>query len=127
MTGTVGRIGCHANGRTYIVPITYAFDGERIIGHSADGLKLEMMRANPDVCFQVEQVENLGNWSSVIAWGKFHELKDAEAMSAMNLLMEKLKPHVASETAMPSHGFSTKAPPRAVVYAIEKTGRFEKR
>jgi nitroimidazol reductase NimA-like FMN-containing flavoprotein (pyridoxamine 5'-phosphate oxidase superfamily) len=24
----VGRIGCHSEGRTYVVPITYVFDGD---------------------------------------------------------------------------------------------------
>lgn len=33
----VGRIGCHADGRTYIVPISYASDGEFSIVHTAAG------------------------------------------------------------------------------------------
>ena len=130
LTESVGRIGCHVDGRTYIVPITYAFDGQRIIGHSSLGLKVEMMRQNPEVCFQVDQVENLGNWRSVIAWGKFEELSEAEAMAALGLLVEKLKTVPASETALPVGGTAMKAPERAIVYAIrlgQKTGRFEKR
>jgi uncharacterized protein len=51
----VGRIGCHGEGRTYIVPITYVFDGDAVYGHSAEGLKIRMMRANPNVCFEVDQ------------------------------------------------------------------------
>ena len=70
----VGRIGCYLEGRTYIVPITYVFDGEAVYGHSAEGLKIRMMRTNPNVCFQVDQRENLANWRSVIAWGVFEEL-----------------------------------------------------
>lgn len=30
----IGRIGCHANGRTYVVPVTYAYDGKYIYGHT---------------------------------------------------------------------------------------------
>ncbi len=41
----IGRLGCHASGRTYVVPVTYAYDGERIICHSGLGRKIEMMRA----------------------------------------------------------------------------------
>jgi uncharacterized protein len=47
----VGRIGCHGEGRTYVVPVTYVFDGEAVCAHSAEGLKIRIMRANPDVCF----------------------------------------------------------------------------
>ena len=128
MTSFVGRIGCHSGGKTYVVPVTYAYDGQRIIAHSSNGLKLQMMRQNPDVCFEVDSVENLGNWKSVIAWGTFRELHDAQALSAMGLLIEKLRPLVTSETALPSQ--QSKPPARAVVYAIEvreKTGRYEKR
>ena len=70
----VGRIGCHGEGRTYVVPITYVFDGDAVYGHSADGLKIRMMRANPRVCFQVDQRENLANWRSVVAQGIYEEL-----------------------------------------------------
>jgi len=128
MTATVGRIGCHNDGVTYVVPVTYAYDGSRILAHSAEGLKVRMMRDNPFVCFEVEDVANLGNWKSVIAWGTFHELHDTEALAAMGLLIEKNKSEIMSETAMPQQ--REKAPERAVVYAIElndKTGRFEKR
>ena len=129
LTKTVGRIGCCSNGRVYVVPISYAYDGQRIIGHSAEGMKLEVMRANPEVCFEVEDVENMGNWRSVIAWGTFQELRDAEALSAMGLLVERFKAVPSSETSGPLRA-AVKAPERAVVYAIrlkEKTGRFEKR
>ena len=27
---TVGRIGCHADGVTYVVPVIYAYDGEAV-------------------------------------------------------------------------------------------------
>jgi hypothetical protein len=40
-----------------------------VCGHSADGLKITMMRANPHVCFEVDHRENLANWRSVVAWG----------------------------------------------------------
>ena len=39
--------------------------------HSGEGLKLQMMRANPSVCFEVDRHENLANWQSVIAQGTF--------------------------------------------------------
>ncbi|WBM79337.1 pyridoxamine 5'-phosphate oxidase family protein [Cryobacterium breve] len=72
-TSVVGRIGCHSDGRTYIVPITYAYDGDTVYAHSAAGTKVEMMRANPAVCFEVEQLDDLASWRTVVAWGEFEE------------------------------------------------------
>ena len=50
----VGRIGCHANGMTYVVPVSYAYDGDYIYVRTFEGLKLDMMRKNPKVCFEIE-------------------------------------------------------------------------
>ena len=30
-TEVVARLGCHAEGRTYVVPITYVYDGDALI------------------------------------------------------------------------------------------------
>ena len=72
----VGRIGCHSDGVTYVVPISYAFDGNNIYAHSFKGLKLTIMRKNPKVCFEVDDTQDLANWKSVICWGEFEELTD---------------------------------------------------
>jgi nitroimidazol reductase NimA-like FMN-containing flavoprotein (pyridoxamine 5'-phosphate oxidase superfamily) len=131
----VGRIGCFSDGRPYVVPITFVFDGEAVIGHSAEGLKIRMMRANPFVCFQVDKRENLANWRSVIAWGHYEELHGKEAHDALQILVARLMPLVTSETltwrhdASPTAGQPANAP-KTVIYRIrltERTGRFEKR
>ena len=72
-TEVVARLGCHAGGRTYIVPVTYAYDGEGLLIQSADGQKLRMMYQNPWVCVEVDHIENLANWRSVIGCGRFEE------------------------------------------------------
>ena len=133
----IGRIGCHANGKTYVVPITYAYDGERVICHTSQGMKIQMMRSNPEVCFEVEQVDNLANWRSVIAWGKYEELQGEASKKAMRLLIERVMPIMASTTVHPSHaeealreGKDYQPSPQTVIFSIhlsEKTGRFEKR
>ena len=129
--GTVGRIGVHAEGRTYVVPTTYVFDGDSVYCHSAVGQKVRMMRANPDVCFQVDEIDNMANWRSVIAWGRYEELKGELATAAMNLLVSRLSPLTASETAGPAGRTAGRAGNgEEVSYRIrlaERTGRFERR
>ena len=70
----VGRLGCHADGKTYVVPISYAYNGDYIYARSFEGMKLAMMRKNPNVCFQVDKTESMSDWQSVIIWGTFEEL-----------------------------------------------------
>jgi len=131
LRATVGRIGCSAEGRVYVVPITYAYDGECVIGHSADGLKLRTMRANPNVCFEVEEIVDLGHWSSVIAQGTFEELREAEEPRAEALLRSRFGSSVTSETAFRHPRFHGIAQPvsRSTLFRIrltEKSGRFER-
>jgi nitroimidazol reductase NimA-like FMN-containing flavoprotein (pyridoxamine 5'-phosphate oxidase superfamily) len=127
----VGRIGVHAQDRTYVVPVSYVYDGDSIYGRSADGLKVRMMRANPRVCFEVDDIDDMASWRSVIAWGTYEELKSEVAVAAMNLLSSRLAPLTASETAGPAHrGKGHAGNGVEVAYRIrltERTGRFEKR
>lgn len=127
----VGRIGCHLEGRTYVVPVAFAFDGQYIYAHSRNGLKISMMRTNRRVCFEVDVIEDMGNWRSVIVQGEYEELKTtALQLMAFKLLSDRLTPVRTSQAARPS----AKTPPgekkmRPVFFRIsilEKSGRYEK-
>ncbi|MFI0431121.1 pyridoxamine 5'-phosphate oxidase family protein [Mariniflexile sp. HMF6888] len=131
----IGRIGCHADNITYVVPITYAYDGTYIYGHTKEGMKINMMRKNPNVCLEVDVIDDISNWRSVIALGKFEELKTSEEREmGMQKLMDRVLPIMTSETTVhhamtDSHGKYIEAM-QGVVYRIkltEKTGRYEKR
>lgn len=128
-----GRIGCSSGDKTYVVPISYAYDGEFIYCHTHEGMKIDYMRRNPHVCFQADQLHNMANWQSVIAWGDFEELNDPEKRKqALYKLHERILPFVVSETAHLSPDWPF--PPEelnkipGVTFRIrltEKTGRFE--
>lgn len=95
-TEMIGRLGCHAEGKTYVYPINYVYDGEYIYGCSLEGVKLQVLRAHPEVCFEIDHVQNLANWRSVMAWGTFEELEGEEAAQAANLLMQREMTLIAS-------------------------------
>ena len=124
----IGRIGCYAFGRPYVVPITYAYDGVAVYGHSREGLKLRMMRSHPTVCFEVERFESPSTWQSVIALGTFSELEPPEADIAMELLRRRLAPLVASATSAPDGPLHASGMPWSVFRILlgERTGRFER-
>ncbi len=131
----LGRIGCHNGSRTYVVPINYVYDGKYIIGHSVAGLKIDMMRKNPQVCFEVDEMKSFTNWKSVIAWGEYQELKEErERYAAMKLFVDRMMRLKISETALPPEVAESRIHPRSpgnikpIIYRIvvtEKTGRFE--
>ena len=133
---TMGRIGCHADGRTYIVPITYAYDSPYVYCHSPEGLKLHMMRKNPVVCFEVDRIEAIGSWQSVIATGRFEELGGREALAAMDILIARFTATHPAREEHPSYVLrasdveSSRADGRPIVLfrilLAEKTGRFER-
>jgi uncharacterized protein len=85
----VGRVGCHADGLTYVVPVIYAYDGDAITVATVEGQKTRMMRANPRVCFEVDAYEGPGRWRSAIVQGRYEELADAEATAGLAALAER--------------------------------------
>jgi hypothetical protein len=131
-----GRIGCHAEGRTYVVPITYAYERGDVYCHTPEGLKLRMMRKNPVVCFEVDRVQDMGNWKSVIATGRFEELTGRAAIAAMDVLIRRFVAVERPDRPHPSYVFrESEAEPsltdgrEIVIFRIriaEKTGRFER-
>ena len=118
----VGRIGCHADGETYVVPVIYAYDGASLYVYSVEGRKLAMMRANPEVCFEVDRYEGPGRWRSVILWGRFEELDEAGSERARALLAARF----GSPGAGPARERTQDDGRRAVAFRIgvrEVTGR----
>jgi nitroimidazol reductase NimA-like FMN-containing flavoprotein (pyridoxamine 5'-phosphate oxidase superfamily) len=131
----LGRIGCSDGKKTYVVPVNYVYDGKYIIGHSLAGMKILMMRKNPEVCFEVDELKSLTKWKSVIVWGHYQELTDErERYHAMKLFVDRMLKMKISETAIPPEISETRVHPRSpgnikpIIYRIvitEKTGRFE--
>jgi uncharacterized protein len=130
----IGRIACHADGITYVVPISYAYDGTYIYAHALEGMKVNMMRKNPQVCFEVDNTKNLSNWQSVVAWGTYEELlMGDERAHAVHKLEERALPILSSETMhlTPQWPFPSDKgnDVKGVVFRVrltQKTGRYER-
>lgn len=132
---TFGRLGCYACDTVYIVPISFVYDGKNIYCHSLEGKKITMMRENPEVCFELEIMENMGNWKSVVCWGRYQELTGLESRQyVIDLLLQRLAVLEASEelpiplnwahhTKAKNDGSSDTVMFRIAIK--KKTGRFE--
>lgn len=124
----IGRLGCHLSGETYIVPVNYVYQNNAVYAHSGEGKKIEMLRANPNVCFQVDEIDSMFKWKSVILWGTFEELKDEERQQAMQGLILRIMPKTDDPAREPSHAINPSLQDTLIVYRIniiEATGRFE--
>ena len=98
----VGRLGLADGEEPYVVPLNFVYDDGRIYFHSGvEGRKLEIIKSNPRVCFEVDEIGEVvlnegavcfstAYYKSVIALGTARLLEeDDEKMQALDLLMKK--------------------------------------
>lgn len=97
-TQRIGRLACSEDGQAYVVPISYVYEDGYVYGHANEGQKVRMMRKNPKVCFEVDQIRDPTSWRSVVALGTFEELSSEAAVKALDLIFSRLSPLQTSET-----------------------------
>jgi hypothetical protein len=75
---TLARLACCRMNQPYVVPVSFAYDSRQacLFGFSAVGRKVEWMRENPNVCLEIEDVEDRFHWTTVIVFGRYDELGD---------------------------------------------------
>ncbi|MCF8144697.1 MAG: pyridoxamine 5'-phosphate oxidase family protein [Deltaproteobacteria bacterium] len=94
------RLALSVDNRPYIVPLNFGFDGDCLYFHTAQaGKKIDMIRQNAAVCFELEagcglvRAETPCDWSmtyqSVVGYGTASLLKGAEEKRrALDVIME---------------------------------------
>ena len=88
--GRIARLGCCTDGEPYIVPVSYLYDGEFMLVHSLPGRKITMMRENPRVCLQVDEITDDFDWRSVLVFGRYEEITDrSECSRIISLLLTR--------------------------------------
>ncbi len=100
MKAQVGRVGTSRRDRPYVVPINFVYHDGKIYFHSApEGQMVSYMKANRQVCFEVDESEIVPNvdpckftfrYRSVIAFGKVRFLQGGqEKLNILNALLKK--------------------------------------
>ena len=133
-TAVLGRIGCTDGKLIYVVPISFVYDGNYVYCYTHEGLKTNMLRENPNLCFEVEQLVDLANWQTVITHGTFEELTDpALRFDALKKLHARKLPIITSQTTRLTEEWPFLAKElgllKGVAFRIRlhnKSGRFEK-
>jgi nitroimidazol reductase NimA-like FMN-containing flavoprotein (pyridoxamine 5'-phosphate oxidase superfamily) len=118
----IGRVGSTSVGHVEITPIIYGYDGSSIFGHSRFGRKIQYMRGNPEVCFEVEEVVDPASWQVVVLRGTYLELSDPQERDvAMRLILAQAGGGPESSAVQVNRG------DELVIYRIAVTDRSGRR
>ena len=74
----VARLGYIHDSQPYIVPMLFAYDVDYLYSFSTEGQKITAMRANPQVCVEVDDLVTTQQWETVIVLGLYEELPHTE-------------------------------------------------
>ncbi|HEY2741495.1 MAG TPA: pyridoxamine 5'-phosphate oxidase family protein [Gaiellaceae bacterium] len=87
----IARLGCHADGATYVVPLIYAYEEGAVVAVTTEGRKTAILRENPRVCVEIDEydADGKGSWRSVIANGISEELAGDAVEQALALMRER--------------------------------------
>lgn len=89
-TARFGHLGCAHNGRPYVVPMHYVYDGKELYFFTTEGMKTQFMNGNPQVCLQVEEITDSSHWRSVMVIGRAEKLTNRGEMErAKKQIMER--------------------------------------
>jgi nitroimidazol reductase NimA-like FMN-containing flavoprotein (pyridoxamine 5'-phosphate oxidase superfamily) len=94
-----GHLACSRNDEPYVVPVHFAFDDGVIYVYTTQGKKFEIIKANPRVCLQAEDVRDNQHWQSVIVDGEaspiVEEMERERAIKLITATNPKLTPAVS--------------------------------
>ena len=111
-----GHLGCARDGRPYVVPMHYAYDGKDLYFFTTQGMKTQFIEANPQVCLQIEEVNDSTRWRSVMVIGRANELTTSDEMQRAPIAFELVSFDIeASNVRAPLAKVSVRMPDDAVV------------
>ena len=78
----IGRIGLITKEGPYVVPVGYGYSEGKIFFHTCEeGMKVEAIRSNPNVCFEVdESLSDASLAKSVVIMGRAEIIQEKERM-----------------------------------------------
>ena len=78
----------------YVVPVHYAFDGGDLYVYTTEGKKADIIRVNPEICLQAEDVEDNENWKSVMVAGTAEQITDEDSRQKALDVILKVNPRL---------------------------------
>jgi nitroimidazol reductase NimA-like FMN-containing flavoprotein (pyridoxamine 5'-phosphate oxidase superfamily) len=124
----LARLACSRDDQPYIVPIYVDFDGHALYSFSMHGQKIEWMRLNPSVCVEVDNIVDQYEWTTVVVFGRYEELKETPEYETLRDRAAQLFRH-RPEWWFPAVGRVSHEPSRygPVVFRIRVTSMHGRR
>jgi hypothetical protein len=70
----VCRLGLCDEGRPYIVPLSFGYDGSALYFHAAgEGRKIDILKKNNQVCFELDILHDIVSGDQICRWGMAYE------------------------------------------------------
>lgn len=104
----VGRLAFAFHDRVDIQPIHYIYERGWIYGRTSEGEKIATLEHNRWVAFEIDEIEDLFNWRSVVVHGSFWKLQPRGSPHA-----EELWAHAADLVSRIVPGSLTESDPVA--------------
>lgn len=98
----LGRLAYIHGKSPFVVPITFFHDEEeeQILSYSSEGFKLDAMRKNADVALQVDDIQSIQNWRSVLVHGIFEELAGSNAKQYLRKFSQGVQETIVNSNGM---------------------------
>lgn len=86
----IGHLGYISGKSPFVIPITYFHDADEkcILSYSSKGHKIEAMRRDKHVSFQVADIQSIQDWRSVQIHGTYEELNGSTAKKYLHKFAE---------------------------------------
>jgi nitroimidazol reductase NimA-like FMN-containing flavoprotein (pyridoxamine 5'-phosphate oxidase superfamily) len=111
----IARLGCVDGNEPYVVPVHYILEDDCAVIHSLPGRKIQALRANSRACLQVDNIQDSVHWSSVLAYGNYEEIWNADERGrVLELFLRRFHLLTPVEAAILGDSFS----PEVIVFRI---------
>lgn len=120
----VGRLATAHKDRVDIVPVHYVFEDGWVYGRTAVGSKLETVVHNRWVAFEVDEVDALFDWRSVVIKGGFYILRKEGSAHEQEIYQKGVG--IVRRLVPEAFTANDPLPERAIIFRIhvdEMTGR----
>ncbi|MFC0605080.1 pyridoxamine 5'-phosphate oxidase family protein [Winogradskyella pulchriflava] len=80
----IGHLGYTYLNQPFVIPITYFYEGDKIICYSGEGHKIDALRKHNAVALEVSEITSVNQWKSVLVHGTYQELRGSNAKAMLH-------------------------------------------
>ena len=87
-----GHLGYIHEGKPYVMPMHYYLEGSVIYLLTTVGMKTHDIDLNPEICLQVEEIQDSLHWRSVIVRGLAETITEKQEIDRIIHLVKEINP-----------------------------------